>query len=410
MRTLTRLWPSLECVETSTVGSDWQMLLGPEFGCTWRHFSPQQQFSLTYHPPETAHPAYHVKIHSPGHIVGVCDETGEEINLSAADVTLYELNRPVFCRAIAQALGMEPDASPIQTPPSTDCLGHYLPVVGHRFPAYLSICCRARDFRQVVDRLAATRNGNPFLLLAPTRRYFSSVVQTVIRQSSAGLVALDDALALDEKSEFVATPAATAALKEFAETAISADEASSPEPRTNEFRRAGETWSICFAGKTFGLPDYLGLGYLAQLIAHPHEQMFCARLFAVVNQARPRVAIGSCGPDLDAAAVAAYRQEIAELQAELERNRLFNDAGRQEILQAELDHLIRALAAAVGLGGRSREHSDADRFRKSVSAAIWRAVDAIEAQDAVLGRHFRMSIVTGQFCCYSPERPIDWLV
>ena len=76
-------------------------------------------------------------------------------------------------------------------------------------------------------------------------------------------------------------------------------------------------------------------------------------------------------------------------------------------MQAEMDCLANEVVAAVGLGGRHREKTDADRFRRSVAMAIGRAIKNIEAAHAELGRHLMAAVCTGQFLCYAPETPIE---
>ena len=390
------------------MGPQWRMLLGAEYDRTRHFFRSQAKFALSYcHPDSTGLP-YRVMIESPERIVGISDETQERINLNAADLVLHELDRPTLCRAVATAFGLKSDPAPVESLSWTERLGYYLPVVGRRFPTYLSICSQAADFQNVVTRLAA-KNG-PFLLLAPTGRYVTPVVQTVIRQSHAGFLPLGETLAMDQASRLVATPAATALLEQFADTAIPAAGAIPTELPTNEFRRFGKLWQIRFAGTTIGLKDYLGLGYIVQLIAHPNEQIFCAKLFAAAHGHGQRVAVGSCGAILDAEALSAYQRWVVELGEELAEAQSHHDFGRQETLQMELDLLTAEVGAALGLGGRHRERSDVERFRKSVTMAITRAVEAIIVIHPALGGHLTDAITTGRFCSYSPKCPVDWVV
>jgi hypothetical protein len=38
------------------------------------------------------------------------------------------------------------------------------------------------------------------------------------------------------------------------------------------------------------------------------------------------------------------------------------------------------------------------------------SIDRVEELHPALGRHFRVSVRTGFWCTYSPERPTAWLI
>jgi hypothetical protein len=80
-----------------------------------------------------------------------------------------------------------------------------------------------------------------------------------------------------------------------------------------------------------------------------------------------------------------------------------------EKLQAEMESLASEIARATGLGGRSREKTDADKVRKAVSMAVSRDIDRIAAVHPALGRHLNAAIISGYTFRYAPEQPIDWL-
>jgi hypothetical protein len=92
--------------------------------------------------------------------------------------------------------------------------------------------------------------------------------------------------------------------------------------------------------------------------------------------------------------------------AEAERH---NDFARSERLGAELDGLIDQLSAAMGLGGRARRLGDpAEKARTAVTWRIRSAIRRIGKAHPALGRHLAMSVRTGAFCVYAPERPVRW--
>jgi pimeloyl-ACP methyl ester carboxylesterase len=196
-----------------------------------------------------------------------------------------------------------------------------------------------------------------------------------------------------------------------------------PEPAPREppmlFRLEGEYWTVAFGGKVIRMRDAKGLGYLARLLRHPHREFHVLDL--LVGDA-PRTgdtaredglvtATPDAGVVLDDLAKHAYRQRIAELEADIEEARRWNDLERTARAEGELDALTRELARAVGLGGRDRRAaSDSERARVSVTKAVRGAVRRLEDQHPDLGRHLSLAVRTGTFCAYDPDprAPVSW--
>jgi hypothetical protein len=87
----------------------------------------------------------------------------------------------------------------------------------------------------------------------------------------------------------------------------------------------------------------------------------------------------------------------------------WHDPERAARAALERDALVAELAAATGLGGRSRRLGDqSERARKTVTARIRDVIDRIERVHPPLGAHLRASVTTGTFCSYSPPAPTAW--
>jgi hypothetical protein len=114
---------------------------------------------------------------------------------------------------------------------------------------------------------------------------------------------------------------------------------------------------------------------------------------------------------LDEPAKQAYREQIAELEAEIEQARRWNDLERTARVEGELDALTHELARAMGLGGRDRRTaSDSERARASVSKAVRSAVRRLGEEHPELGQHLSLAVHTGTFCAYDPDprAPVSW--
>jgi hypothetical protein len=186
----------------------------------------------------------------------------------------------------------------------------------------------------------------------------------------------------------------------------------SPDGGGNVFRRAGDTWTLTFAGRSVTLRDAKGLRDLAVLLAAPGREVAATDLVSgSASVAAPGLAALGADPVLDDRARAAYRTRLARLDEELAEADTHQDIERSARLAAERDALIGELAHATGLGGRSRRLGDVtERARSTVTARIRDAIGRIERVHPELGRHLRASIVTGARCSYRPAETVRWSI
>ena len=168
------------------------------------------------------------------------------------------------------------------------------------------------------------------------------------------------------------------------------------------FVRSGDVWTIEFAGRTVRLRDSKGLRDLAALLATPGRGIAVHDLMGL--------AVAAGGIELaDRTAIDAYRRRLAVLADE--RVEAADDQTRLDRVEAEYAALARELSAVTGLGGRSRRAgSDVERSRKAVGNRIRQALNRISAVHPELGRHLAVSVRTGTFCSYQPERAVRWTV
>jgi hypothetical protein len=180
-------------------------------------------------------------------------------------------------------------------------------------------------------------------------------------------------------------------------------------PGRAAFIRTGTVWRLDFRGRTVTVVDSKGMRDLAVLLARPGREVHVLDLVEA-SGGPPRAAAGSdLGPMIDAAARAAYKQRLRDLEDEIETAASDSDLGRLATLQAEREFLAAELGAALGLGGRSRLSGDrVERARKAVAMRIGTALKGIEAGHPALAQHLRNSVSTGRFCRYRPDQDITW--
>jgi tetratricopeptide (TPR) repeat protein len=170
----------------------------------------------------------------------------------------------------------------------------------------------------------------------------------------------------------------------------------------NVFRREGDSWSITFDGRTVRVRDLKGMRYLARLLAYPGRELHVLDLVAA--ETGHSVVIGDAGELLDERAKAAYRRRLTEIEDDIEQARSLGDWRREAQADTEREFLIRELARAVGLGGRSRRAGSAsERARAAVTRAIRQAIARIGEHDAQLGEHLGAAVRTGTHCAYVPD-------
>lgn len=178
----------------------------------------------------------------------------------------------------------------------------------------------------------------------------------------------------------------------------------------NSFLKRGEYWELKFAGKKVILKDSVGLFYIARLIREPNCEIPALTLFAERTGVAEEALKGSSGEISNAQSRSSYKERCEELVKDIERAKSDNNIGEIESLQAEFEQLASELVASTGLGGRSREKSDAEKIRKSVFEAIKRCRKKIGESHQILAVHLENCISTGTNPRYSPSPPTDWLV
>jgi tetratricopeptide (TPR) repeat protein len=168
-------------------------------------------------------------------------------------------------------------------------------------------------------------------------------------------------------------------------------------------------WTASCGGTTARMRNSKGLCYLAELLNGPgseyHVLDLADRIEGIALRGGPdRRALGDAGEILDSRARTDYRRRIEALRAEVDEALAADMFDTAEAVQAELDQLVGQLAAAFGLGGRTRRAASAvERARLNVTRAIRSAIanleEALPEARATLGPRVR----TGVYCAYEPD-------
>lgn len=176
-----------------------------------------------------------------------------------------------------------------------------------------------------------------------------------------------------------------------------------------ELRRDGRVWHVAFRGRRATVQHTKGMADLATLVTRPGHEVHVLDLVEAAGGPARRETGADSGPVLDHQARTAYQARLRELEEDIGAAVSDADLGRVSTLTAERDFLLAELAGALGLSGRDRVMGDpAERARKAVTMRIATAQKAIAETHPELARHLHLSVSTGRFCCYRPERPVAW--
>ena len=272
------------------VPAQWRDLLGAEYELASSYLRPTTKLATSY-PRAGNELPFTVIEHGPDDYVGVCPEGGDTITLAKEDLITYELDRRKFQHGIARALGIEHDESDVDGLSGTQRIGTYRPCSGYAFPAYLTIPLEPSDLTQAIRTFAAVQ-GEPFVLLVPTSRRLRPEAGTVIRQTEACFLPLTDALAVNDRGKWVATPVAQQAIEAFRAAHLPAAEnadrvAFFPTPTDAKWSDVsirfidGETVSIR-VGDISGTHVYGEIGMIDRRSKRPDKQWELLRALAKV--------------------------------------------------------------------------------------------------------------------------------
>ena len=203
-------------------------------------------------------------------------------------------------------------------------------------------------------------------------------------------------------------------------SAIEAAETSSAETNDADaiFRYEDGSWILVFEGRTCRMRDNRGLRQLAQLLLHPNQAFEAVALLADgahdANAQAPDPASAQAN-EVGAESVTSNQaegyQRLQDLQEELAEAESFNDMGRVEQIQNELDRLTQDLTQAVESKRQPpKAASAAQRARVNVTRTIRFAIKKITDNHPSLGDYLSRTIKTGATCSYipDPDQPIDW--
>lgn len=218
---MAEIWSSLEqFINPATVMAEWRAVLGADFVNTqpflWSNGEQAEEYPCTNDP--TCACDHEIIVHAPDRLVAACRCDPAEckaIHLQPKDVLIYALDSRKFCRAIRATFNFyapqDERALPFGAP-------HAWPVGAYgalHSPVYLIIRQSEQEFLKEVEGLI-TGQAEPFILLAPTKRHLTPIVNAVLQRQKAIIIPLSCTLTLDGPGRFKMTTPIKPILDRFA--------------------------------------------------------------------------------------------------------------------------------------------------------------------------------------------------
>ncbi len=396
----TRIWPALESIPGhAAVLAEWRLALRDEFDSFHRFLIVTRDLAQCL-PTQDGNRQLEVVQLETSRFVGFDHQRREKFELAKAEILIYRFDMRRLLSELADLIDVRPAIESISK--SSWLVGRLPSGFGSRVVVFSSSATPERLQSDVA--VIANQIREPFLLLLSTPRQLT--LNTEALAKLVGGVVLPVAQLVEFQTSHGRFALCNDGLKKLRTSCGTLNEA---EPE-NQFLLSGEFRKITYAGLTIHLKESAGLWYLALLLGTPNRDLPAIEMASARSGVSPLASTGSLGEVVDRQALAEYKRRLDELDVDLLAATDHHDLGQVERLQLEKQRLLDSLKAATGLGGRIRKKSDADRSRKSVSAALTRDLDRIAKHHAVLGQHLANTISQGTQFRYAPQSPIEWHV
>jgi len=394
MERLEHFWPALEAVpgRTLTLG-EWRTIFGADYDVGERFLRPTARYaqSLPCGRNGSAACLRRVVEHGPDDLVAVCGESPRACDstpVTKDELLLYEVEVRRLAEDLSQILGLAPRFDGLGH--ATWSLGEY-PAVGTR---RISVLLAIPNSSAELSRITARLPSGPVILLTPTRDLHGPEVDETLRRTEVQLAGLSDFLGGAPDGRLVAYDAALRTLLQCREDVA-------------VFRPDGRVWELRFRGEPVHLPNEVGFSYIAVLLRFAHSDFHVSELQAVAFRLEKVPTLASAESVLSVAAGRSLRNELQrlkELRPEVTKREIREELEEKiKQIQAELNRAWRPNRRPKELGAES------EKLRKSVSAAINRAIVNIRASHDDLANHLDGFIKRGVYFSYKPDSDIVWL-
>jgi len=234
----------------------WKQLAGEEYEAGKVFLRPMQELATRYPclRSYTCGCDHRVVIHSEDDIVATCTcnpQACETFRLTKSDIIIYELDRSILHKSVAEALSLEPTKAETPNMHGAAQIGFYSPRPGARFSVFLTIHAEPEDYRSTIFALAA-KNSEPFIVVAPTADLLPPDSLEILSLKKSALFTLSDMLVMDNSGKMAASPSCKVMLTRFC-AQISNTGRAELLCLNDTFFHSQDYHSILINGREFGL-------------------------------------------------------------------------------------------------------------------------------------------------------------
>jgi hypothetical protein len=177
---------------------------------------------------------------------------------------------------------------------------------------------------------------------------------------------------------------------------------------THLFRQAGDYWDVVFEGNTaFHLKDTFGARYLDRLLHNPNKAIRALDLEGEIRVEKTAVrAQNSIQAATDRQSLLEYRNEVEELEAELEEAKATDNEAAVERLEKEIQDVKAAMGKKGNISGDAGERAR-DNVRKAVEAVVKSLTKKGSAEKA-FAKHVSQCVKLGYDVMYVNPQGTIW--
>jgi hypothetical protein len=200
-------------------------------------------------------------------------------------------------------------------------------------------------------------------------------------------------------------------------------------PKENFFRKKGRYWDFAYQRAEGRVQDLKGVRYDVILLRHPFELIHSSRSIRLAHDHSipPEAEVYSrmSAAQLQGEGLSPQTQPFADRSMLEETRKSYQktqerlkcqladaikrkDSKLERKLESDLEAVETELSRLTWKGKLVHHSMREEKDRKSVEHCIERAHRAISKENAYLGQHLEAYINKGEFCSYTPDRPITW--
>lgn len=185
-------WQVLDALpDLAAARAEWHRLLGDEFESCTPYLRPTGQIAQSL--PRANDLAYRIVCHDSDDYVGVPPEGGPTIQLTKADVTLYELHQRKLGEAITGTLKLERQIQALDGVSNAWLLGRANQPGKMRHPVFMAFRMEESEYREITMALGR-QYPKGFVFLSPTGQPRSETPGAIFSMNRLFRIAADSAL------------------------------------------------------------------------------------------------------------------------------------------------------------------------------------------------------------------------